>query len=468
MDNSELCFLSAAELARAIKAKILSPVEIIDAVLKETERLNPKLNAYCTVSDNARTQAKNAEITVMRGEDTGPLHGVPVSIKDLFFTKGIRTTGGSKIFENFVPDEDDIVVERLRSAGAIILGKTNTPEFAHKGVTDNPLFGETRNPWNLNYTPGGSSGGAAAAVAAGLGPVAIGTDEGGSIRIPSTFCGVFGFKPSYGRVPKYRLLPDLQSISHSGPITRTVADAALTMEVIAGYDYRDRSTIPGTGATGNQFENDGKNGIRIAWSPDLGYATVHPQVLDITSKAAQCFSEMGYRLDLAGHKIASPQKIFNILWAVSYASIWQDKLAEWRDRMDPGLVLLIERGRQIMATEYGRTSLNRIGLWEEIHPFFKTHDLLVTPTVAVPPFKLGHSGAESLTGNPRTADWIAFTYPFNLTGLPAASIPCGWTDDGLPIGLQIIGRPFEDATVLQAASAFEKARPWIHHRPLQI
>lgn len=466
MDDLEICYMPVTEIVAAIKTRKLSPVEVMDAVLSRIERLNPRINAYCTLAtDDARQQAKEAEDRVMRGGELGPLHGVPFSIKDLIFTKGIRTTGGSRIFQNFIPEQDAIVVERLKEGGAIIVGKTNTPEFGHKGVTDNQLFGTTANPWNLEYTPGGSSGGAAASVAAGMGPLAIGTDGGGSIRIPSTFCGVFGLKPSYGRVPKYPGFPGWETLSHNGPITRTVRDAALVMEVIAGRDDRDRNSLSETGLHYLSSLDNNLTGLKIAWSPDLGYATVDPQVLEITSAAAGTFSNLGCILESADPEVSSPGAIFSTIWGVSYATIWKDKLAEWRDQMDPGLVAMIERSQDRLAMEYGRACIDRVAFWDKIRPFFETYDLLLTPTLAVPPFKLGSSAPVEIAGVSRPMDWLAFTYPFNLTGQPAASVPCGWTDDGLPVGLQIIGRRFDDVTVLRAAAAFEEASPWADKRP---
>ena len=466
MDDLEVCYLPVVDMAEAIKTKKLSPVEVIDAILSRIEGLNPKVNAYCTlVAESARKQAVEAEAMVMKGEELGPIHGIPVSIKDLIFTSGIRTTGGSMIYENFVPDQDAIVVERLKAAGAIVIGKTNTPEFGFKGVTDNRLFGATCNPWNPGYTSGGSSGGAAASVAAGMGPLAIGTDGGGSIRIPSCFCGVFGFKPSYGRVPKYPGFPAWETLSHNGPITRTVSDAALALEVIAGRDDRDRSSLPDTGLRYLPALDKDLKGLKIAWSPDLGYATVDPQVLAITATAAGNFANLGSVLETASPGVESPGVIFSTIWGVSYSTIWQDKLVEWRDKMDPGLVAMVERGKDRLAAEYGRACLDRVAYWDKMRAFFEEYDLLLTPTLAVPPFELGSSGPDGIAGARGPIDWVTFTYPFNLTGQPAASVPCGWTKEGLPVGLQIVGRRFDDATVLKAAAAFERVSPWTDRRP---
>ena len=467
MDNLEICYMSVLEMANAIKTKKLSPVEIMDAVLYRIDKLNPKVNAYCTVvAENARKQATEAEAAVMKREKLGPLHGVPVSIKDLIFTKDIRTTGGSKIYENFIPQRSAIVVERIKAAGAIIIGKTNASEFGWVAITDNSLFGATRNPWNLELTPGGSSGGAAASVALGMGSLAIGSDGGGSIRLPSSFCGVFGFKPSFGRVPQYPGFPGWETLSHVGPITQTVEDAALTMEVIAGRDDRDRFSLPDTGLHCLPFLSGDLKGLRIAWSKDLGYAIVDSQVLKITEAAVETFATLGSTIEASSPEVKSPEEAFSTYVGVRLATVLQDKMEEWGDRIDPGLARFIQRNKNKSATEYTRADFKLSEYWDGIRPLFEKYDLLLTPTVAVPPFELDSYGPREIAGSKVSPlNWMAFTYPFNITGQPAASVPCGWTDDGLPIGLQIVGRRFDDVTVLRAASAFEQASPWTGKRP---
>jgi len=467
MDNPEISFMSAVEMAEAIRKKKLSPVEVMDAVLSRIERLNPKVNAYCTlVADNAQQQAREAEVAVMRGDELGPLHGVPVSIKDMIFTRGIRTTEGSKIYENFVPDEDAIVVERLKAAGAIIVGKTNTSEFGWTAVTDNRLFGVTRNPWRLGFHAGGSSGGAAASVASGMGPLAIGGDGGGSIRIPASFCGVFGFKPSYGRVPEGPGFPGWEGLSHIGPITRTVRDAALAMEVIAGRDDRDHFSLPDTGLRYLSLLDGELKGLRIAWSRDLGYAAVDPQVVKVTEMAVRVFENLGSRVDVASPTADNPERVFSLVVGAMMAATLQDKLDEWREQIDPGLVRFVELSLGILATEYVQARREQLQYRHEIQSFFERYDLLLTPTVAVPPFEIGKYGVREIAGvEVSPIGWMPFTYPFNITGQPAASVLCGWTDNGLPVGLQIVGRRFDDATVLRAAYAFEQALPWADRRP---
>ncbi len=467
MDELEICYMSATEMADAIKTRKLSPVEIMGAVLHRIERLNPRVNAYCTiVAESAMRQAHQAEAIVMRGEKLGPLHGVPVSIKDLIFTAGIRTTAGSRIYENFIPQQDAIAVERLKAAGAIVIGKTNTPEFGWVAVTDNQLFGVTRNPWNLELTPGGSSGGAAASVASGMGPLAMGSDGGGSIRIPASFCGVFGFKPSFGRVPQYPDFPGWETLGHTGPITRTVADAALAMEVIAGRDDRDPSSLPDTGLRYLPFPGTDLKGLRVAWSQDLGYAPLDPQVLKITEAAVKTFTTLGATVEIATPEVSSPEDAFTTIVAARMATVFQDKMAEWGERITPALARFIQRNRDKSATEYIEACFEQLKYWQGIRPFFEKYDLLLTPTVTVPPFELGIFGPGEIDGRKTSPlEWMAFTYPFNMTGQPAASVPCGWTDNGLPVGLQVAGRRFDDATVLRAAFAFEQASPWADRRP---
>ena len=459
--------MSAMKMADAVKSKILSPVELTDAVLQRIEKLNPKVNAYCTLSaESARKQAIKAEAAIAKGEKSGLLHGVPVSIKDLIPTKDIRTTFGSKIYQSYIPQQDAIVVERLKAAGAIIVGKTNTSEFGWMTITDNSLFGATHNPWNLELTTGGSSGGAAASVALYMGSLAIGSDGGGSIRVPSSFCGVFGFKPSFGRVPQYPAFPEWETLSHIGPITRTVQDAALAMQVIAGRDDRDRFSLPDTGLRFLPIPNSALKGLRIAWSKDLGYAAVDPEVLRIAEDTVKNLATNGWDIEAASPEAKSPEKAFSSYISIRLGTALQDKMEEWGDQIDPGLARFIDRNKNKSAVENTKDCFELSEYWEGICPFFENYDLLLTPTVAVPPFILGSYGPKVIAGNKVSPlSWIAFTYPFNITGQPAASVPCGWTDSGLPVGLQIIGRRFDDVTVLRAAAAFEQALPWSDKRP---
>ncbi|HSF29728.1 MAG TPA: amidase [Candidatus Tectomicrobia bacterium] len=465
MSDTDLCFMPAIELAAAIRTKQVSPVEVLDAVLARIDRLNPMLNAFCLLTtDTARQAAQAAEQAVMRGGALGALHGVPVSIKDLVITKGVRTMRGSKLYEHDVPAEDAPVVERLKAAGAIILGKTTTPEFGFKGVTDSPVTGLSRNPWHLERTPGGSSGGAGAAVATGMGPLAVGTDGGGSIRIPSSFCGIYGLKPHVGRVPVYpaSVTGDL---SHVGPMTRTVQDAALMLSVIAGADDRDRFSLQTSHPDYLQTVEEDIRGLRVAWSPDLGFAIVDPQVRHITAQAANAFSELGCHVEETHPDFDDPGELFQHFFYVNIGAMLQD-YPGYEGQIDPQLLANINEVAGLSGQSYASSILRRSAIFDKVRRLFATYDLLLCPTVAVPPFGLGLEGPTEIAG--RTVDrraWLALTPLFNLTGQPAATVPCGFTSDGLPIGLQIVGRRFDEATVLRASAAFEAIRPWAQKRP---
>ena len=465
MLDTDLCYMPATDLAAAIRTKQVSPVEVVNAVLARIEQLNPRLNAFCLVTaDAARQAAQAAEHAVMRGEPLGSLHGVPVSIKDLVLTKGVRTMRGSKLYEHDVPTEDAPIVERLKAAGAIILGKTTTPEFGFKGVTDSPVTGITRNPWHLERTPGGSSGGAGVAVATGMGPLAVGTDGGGSIRIPSSFCGIYGLKPHLGRVPVYPA-STIGDISHVGPMTRTVRDAALMLNAIAGADDRDRLSLPTSHPDYLQAIEGDIHGLRMAWSADLGFAVVDPQVKQITGAAVAAFSELGCHVEEINPGFDNPGEFFQYFFYVNIGTMLQD-YPGYERQIDPQLLANIAEVKGVSGRDYARVMLRRSAIFDKIQRLFATYDVLLCPTVAVPPFEVGIEGPTQIAGqvvDRRT--WIAMTPLFNLTGQPAATVPCGFTDEGLPIGLQIVGRRFDEATVLRASAAFEAIRPWAQTRP---
>jgi aspartyl-tRNA(Asn)/glutamyl-tRNA(Gln) amidotransferase subunit A len=467
MDAIELCYMPALELGEAIRAKKVSPVEVVDAVLARIERLNPTLNAYCTVTAAAaRAAAKEAEAVVMRGDALGTLHGIPVSIKDLVATKGVRTTHGSKLYEQFIPDDDAPVVERLKRAGAIILGKTNTPEFGHKAITDNLLFGPSRNPWSLEYTPGGSSGGAAAAVATGLGPLAVGTDAGGSIRIPASCCAIFGLKPTLGLVAMAPTFGGLETLSHTGPMTRTVRDAALMLNSMVGADPRDLSSLPAVETDYLAGLDRGIQGLRVAWTPDWGYAAVDPDVRQIAEAAAKRFTDLGCQVEEAHPGFADPAETYQVLSTASRAARVADRWPAERDRVDPSLAVQIEAGMRWSAVDFVRASNVRRMLNDVFVRFFSHYDLLLTPTFAAPPPPVKIEAHEEIAGRKVTRlGWLAFTFPLSLIGYPAASVPCGWTREGLPVGLQITAPRLADALVLRASAAFEALAPWAHKRP---
>jgi Asp-tRNA(Asn)/Glu-tRNA(Gln) amidotransferase A subunit family amidase len=467
VDTGELIWRPAVELAALIRTKQVSPVEVADAVLSRIDAVNPRLNAFCLVAhDHARARAREAEIAVMKNEPLGPLHGVPVSVKDVVFTRGMRTTGGSRLFAEVVPEQDAVAVGRLRAAGAVILGKTNTSEFGHKALTDNPLFGVTRNPWDLALTPGGSSGGAAAAVASGLGPLALGTDGGGSVRIPAAFCGVYGLKPSFGRVPQYPAFPGWEHVGHLGVIARTVRDAAAMLDVIAGGDDRDRRSLPREGGAYLDVCEDAIKGLHVAWTPDLGYAAADPRVVTLCENAAAEFESFGCHVEVVNPGWDNPEETFTTLVAAQFYATWSDQLPDAEAAMDRTLVNLIRKGGTVSARDY-LLALERVETyWHEVHSFLARFDLLLMPTVAVPPFTVEDRPPREIDGRATsTLGWMPFTYPFNLTGQPAASVPAGWTDDGLPVGLQIVGQRHADRTVLAASAAYESACPWSDRRP---
>jgi len=467
MANDELCWLPATALAGLIRKKKVSPVEVVDAVLDRIERVNPRVNAYVAVTgDSARKEARAAERALARrSARLGPLHGVPFSVKDLVATRGVTTTFGTPLYKDNVPAEDAPMVERLKAAGAIMLGKTNTPTMGWIGATHNLLFGITRNPWNLERTPGGSSGGASAAVAAGLGPLAVGTDGGGSIRIPASFAGIVGHKPSFGRIPVHP--PSAAwSLSHIGPMTRTVADAALMLSVAAGPDERDQHSLPAERVDYAKAIRGSLKGLRVAWCDDLGFAeAIDPEVQAVCAKAAGAFRELGCRLETVRPGWPSPRDC----WFEIFGGGIAVRLAPYLDRkseIDPGLYRIIEQTLASPPTKYVQAWFDRLAWAQHPRALFAKYDLLLTPTVARPPFPVGLDNPTEIAGKPvRPYAWVPFTFPFNMTGQPAASVPAGFSRDGLPIGLQIVGRRFDDVGVLSAAAAFERARPWADRRP---
>jgi len=465
--TDDLAWTPATELARLIRAKALSPVELATATLTRIERLNPQLNAFCTLTpDLAMAAARRAEQAVMRGEQLGPLCGVPYSIKDLTFTAGVRTMSGSHIFAERVPDVDSPFVTRLAAAGGVFLGKTTTPEFGWKGMGDSPLTGSTRNPWDTRMTTGGSSAGAGAAAAAGLGPIHHGSDGAGSIRIPSAFCGVYGLKPSFGRIPNWPL-GNNDYTSHMGPMTRTVADAALMLAVMAGPHEMDRTSLPDAPADYVGRLNDGVRGKRFAFSPDLGGLRVDPDVAQIVREAARALEQAGGIVEeVADPGFADTHDLIRGLWSAHEAGMYAYCLPAWRNQMDPGLVACIEDGARLSLLDYLDLRARKNAYWDTVRPLFDRFDFLLTPTLSVAAFEVGRLNPAHWPQH--RWDWIGwagFCYPFNFTQQPAASCPAGFTAAGLPVGLQIVGRRYADLDVLQASAAFEQVRPWAHHRP---
>lgn len=455
--SEDIALLSATNLLQAYRSKQLSPVEATRAALERIERYNSTLNAYCLVdAENAMALARAAEGRWHRGEPKGLLDGVPTSIKDVVLTKGWPTLRGSRAVTRDQPwDEDAPSVARLRAHGAVLLGKTTTPEFGWKGITDSPLTGVTRNPWNPALTPGGSSGGAAAAIATGMGALAIGTDGGGSIRIPAGFTGVYGIKPSFGRVPAAPLSP-FGTVSHVGPLTRTVADAALMLTVIAEPDARDWHALPYDARDYRIGIDGGVKGLHIAFSTNLGYVSVDAEVAAIVSNAVNAFVDMGAQVEALDPGFENPLDTFTKLWFAGAANLTRPFDAEQRAMLDPGLAEIAAEGAAISLMEYLAAVNRRGALGQLMNLFHERYDLLLTPTLPIPAFT---AGQETPTQKGRWMDWTPFTYPFNLTQQPAASIPCGLTQSGLPVGLQIVGPRYDDALVLRASYALETLRP---------
>lgn len=467
--TTDLCYTPALELAAMIRERQLSPVELLDALLDRIEEINPRINAYCTLAaDSARVAARAAEAVVMSGGPLGPLHGLPVSIKDLTATAGIRTTMGSKIFEHNVPSEDALLVQRLKSAGAIVIGKTNTPEFGCKGVTDNRIFGPTRNPWNLEMVSGGSSGGAAAAVAAGIGPLAHGTDLAGSVRIPAAACGVVGLKPSPGRIARSASANAWSTLAVDGPVARTVRDTALLFGAMAGFDARDPIALPDTGEDFVAACDGALGRLRIAWGADFGYAPIESRVMNVASAAARAFEDLGCEVEADAPSLSDPDELFRRLTGPPRAAAFSKYLDEWSDQMDPILIERMRMADAMSAEDYERLMQERTAIWRTVQSFLQRYDLLLTPTLAMAPFPIANPYPPSeVAGRPvhTPTAWFPFTFPFNLTGHPAITVPAGWTAEGLPVGLQIVGPRNAEALVLRAAAAFEAARPWAERRP---
>lgn len=457
-------FRSATELVAGYRTGELSPVEATQATLARIDEADGAVNAFCLVdADSALEDARASEQRWRRGEPLGLVDGVPTSIKDMFLTRGWPTLRGSRLIDPGQDwQEDAPTVARLREQGAVLVGKTTTPEFGWKGVTDSPLTGVTRNPWDPSRTAGGSSGGAAAAAALGMGPLAIGTDAGGSVRIPGAFCGVFAFKPTYGRIPLYPASP-FGTLAHAGPLTWTVDDAALMLDVVCGPDSRDWSQLAPTGPFSDQLGR-GVEGLRVAYSPRLGYVDVDPEIADLVRDAVKAFEELGARVEEVDPGFSDPIEPFNVLWYAGAAKVLAAYPSERRAEADPALVEVVAEGERFSALDYLEATAQRMALGVSMGRFHDTYDLLLTPTMPITAFE---AGAEVPVGWPqrRWTSWTPFTYPFNLTQQPAASVPCGFTSAGLPVGLQVVGARHSDPLVMAASKAFQDARPWMSRRP---
>ena len=468
--DENLAFAPAFELRALIADGQVSPVELTELYFSRIDRLNSQLNAYLTLTyDEAMRAAKAAEEAVMRGDALGALHGVPISVKDLEATKGIRSTNGSLVFKDNIPDEDSVVVERVKATGAIMLGKTNTPEFGYRGTTENRLGEPCRNPWNTERTTGGSSGGAAAALVAGLCAISVGSDGAGSIRIPSSFCGLYGFKPTQGRVPHYsgRAVPVVvNQFIQSGPVTRTVRDAAILLGALAGHDARDITSLRAAPGDYLAALDRDISGLRMGWSPNFGHAPVDPEVVDVCGSAAKVFEQLGCSVSDSAFAIDPMLEQFRNIYACNVYASLGFMLHEHPDELTDYFRESLEYATTLTVADYPRALGGMEELKARFDIFFEDYDLLLSPTMAVPAFEI-EKHPTSIDG--REVDsffgYLPFTYPINAIGHPAASVPCGFSSDGMPIGLHIVGRKGDEETVLAASAAFESAMPWADKRP---
>jgi aspartyl-tRNA(Asn)/glutamyl-tRNA(Gln) amidotransferase subunit A len=467
--------LTLVELANAIRDGSVSAQKATEATLASIATLDSRLNAFCTLAaDSARDEAAKVDTQLARGEAVGPLAGVPVAIKDLICTKDLRSTFGSKLYTNFVPVEDDVVVERLKAAGAIVIGKTNASEFGYGAVGHNPLFETTCNPWNTAMTSGGSSAGSAVAVAARMLTLALGSDGGGSIRIPAGLCGVFGIKPSWGRVPvypgcrdeRYPGISSWESLEHIGPITRTAADAALALSVLCGPTPRDRFSIPSDHRDWSIADPDTLRGARVAISADLGFAVVDPEVRNAVERAAlRIEREYGCVVELASPALDNPVQMFETLVAMDTDRSGLALMAEQQGVTLTGWLGRLV-ARQWSGDEFTDALFERKRIVNSLWRFMERYDFLLTPTTATPAFPINTDGPSSINGVAvDSVAWLPFSSLANLTGLPAASVPVGFTKKGLPIGLQIMGRHLDDRGVLALSAAVERLYPMQAHRP---
>lgn len=471
--SDELLYLSATELLDAYGRGRVSPVEAVDAALARIEALQPTVNAFVTVcGDDARKAARDAEAALSSGEGMGALAGVPYSVKDLVPTAGVRTTFGSAVFRGNVPDRDAVAVARLKRAGGILLGKTTTPALGHKGVTTSLLSGVSRNPWNLERTCGGSSGGAAAAVASGQGPLALGTDGGGSVRIPASACGVVGLKPTLGRVPQDSAPDPFGTLSFIGPMTRTVADAALMLSVMAGPDASDPWSRGQPALPGPPFPETPPppGNLRAAWFPLLGNSVIDGGVKGVVERAVRNLSGLGLDVEPEEDVLEAGDAMWRAIgYSAQYARM-ASHLEATPDLIDPSLKTNMEEGMRVGGPDLQNALFARGGIYRAIERVFGSFDLMVTPTLAAPPPAADFDAHEDIeiegarAGRLRAA-WYAYTHPFNMSGHPAITLPCGWTDDGLPVGVQLVAPWYREDLLLRVAAAFERAHPWADRRP---
>lgn len=462
--KQELDYMSALALRTAISRKEVSPVEVVQRALDRMEETEPKLNAFATrTPELALAAARKAEQAVMDGEPLGLLHGLPVSVKDLIAVADVSCAFGSRTLKDNIARVDAPASERVKAAGGCIIGKTTTSEFGCKAIGDSPLTGITRNPWDLSKTPGGSSAGAAASVAAGVSALALGTDGGGSLRIPASMTNLFGMKAHFGRVPVFPVSAT-PTLAHVGPITRTVRDSALLLQVVAGYDQRDPFSVRGAVPDFLAACDKPVKGLRIAWSPTLGYAKPLPEVVEIAERAARAFEEMGCSLELVENVMDDPGDLWMAEFYAGVGTKLQNVLRDQPELIDNAVSDVLAGALDQTLEEYYAKVFARYDFREKMRQFFSKYDLLLTPTIPVPAPEVGVNVPPEVAGR-NIVSWVYYTYPFNLTGQPAASAPAGMTKDGLPVGLQIVGPMHGECEIFRAAAALEEARPWIGRRP---
>ena len=466
--NDDLCFKTATELAGLIRSKELSARQVMEAHLQQIERVNPAVNAIVTLlPERAMQAAAAADEALAHGQAVGPLHGLPVAHKDLVETKGIRTTYGSPLFTDFVPEVDALIVERLHGAGAITIGKTNTPEFGAGSQTFNEVFGATHNPYDLTKTCGGSSGGAAVALACGMIPIADGSDMGGSLRNPANFCNVVGFRVSPGRVPSWPSALGWFSIPVKGPMARTVEDVALLLSAMAGPDARSPIAIAEPGERFRQSLDRDFGGVKIAWSQDLASFPVDARVTAVIDGQRHVFADLGCIVEEAEPDFSDADEIFKVWRAWSFALSYGPLLEKHRDHFKETVIWNVEAGQRLTGPQLGQAEVKRTALYHRVREFMETYEYLILPVSQVPPFDITQEYITEINGVQMETyiDWMKSCYFISTLGLPAISVPCGFTPEGLPVGVQIVGRHQDDFGVLQLARAFEKATQFGQQRP---
>jgi len=463
-----ICFLPATELARRIRERDLSAAEVTEAHLAQIERVNPTVNAIVTLlPEQAMDAARAADDKLAHGEKAGPLHGLPVAHKDLVPTKGVRSTFGSRVYRDHIPDHDALIVERLREAGAILIGKTNTPEFGAGSQTFNEVFGETLNPYDITKTCGGSSGGAAVSLACGMLPIADGSDVGGSLRNPASFCNVVGMRPSVGRVPSWPGAAAWFPLAVEGPMARTVGDAALMLSAMAGPDSRSPVSLPEPGETFAHPPERDFAGVRVAWSRDLGGVPVDPRVTAVLEEARPVFEDLRCVVEEGEPDFSGADEIFMSWRAWYYELAYGDLLDEHRGEMKDTVVWNIEEGQKLTGPRLGEAERKRTELYHRVRKFMQMREFLILPVAQVPPFAVEQRYVTEINGVEmgNYIEWMKSCYYVTVTGLPAISVPCGFTPEGLPVGVQIVGRYRDDISVLQLARAFEQATGFGKHHP---